>query len=375
MIEAPNVLSDHGDVETIFPLPSVENNTSSGILRQTWVRDDRICRYIVLSADGRRPTRAVPIQPEVPHECDQAMHAPPSTHQAVSEVRVLIQRVLLSGEVERVFVVALFEFGLRGRRKRRLENDLRGRASEIQHSVGWSGVLDGPTDGAEEVVRSDPRVHAWKAYVRNRHLVTKRRLHVPSSFPSMIVTASLPASGNLYCDVIRCSTATKIASLTSFPSNLKPAVAFTATFVHPCNCFGTTLTASSIKTSKLRAAANGSPANELKPGRVILNTSYSNAGAAKQLWNLYTWIREPVDPASSMRAYWTIGREGLCGERQWTVFKGSGSVSGEWGALEMVRGGLSVAAAASSSYSSASDGLDGAGAGEVYSPSSSMGEE
>jgi hypothetical protein len=49
------------------------------------------------------------------------------------------------------------------------------------------------------------------------------------------------------------------------------------------------------------------------------------------LLNLYTWIREPVEPASIMRAYCTSGEDGLCGAVQKTVLLGSGSDSYELG--------------------------------------------
>lgn len=50
------------------------------------------------------------------------------------------------------------------------------------------------------------------------------------------------------------------------------------------------------------------------------------------------WIREPVEPASIMRAYCTRGSEGECGEVQCTVLRRSGSVSGEVG-KEVLEGG------------------------------------
>ena len=39
------------------------------------------------------------------------------------------------------------------------------------------------------------------------------------------------------------------------------------------------------------------------------------------------WMRDPVDPASIMSAYWTRGREGLEGLAQCVVLEGSGSVA------------------------------------------------
>lgn len=39
------------------------------------------------------------------------------------------------------------------------------------------------------------------------------------------------------------------------------------------------------------------------------------------------WIREPVEPASIMRAHWTRGRVGVYGVVQWIVLEGSGSVA------------------------------------------------
>jgi hypothetical protein len=54
-------------------------------------------------------------------------------------------------------------------------------------------------------------------------------------------------------------------------------------------------------------------------------------GDGPQLLNLYTWIREPVEPASIMSAYCTSGEDGLCGAVQKTVLLGSGSDSYELG--------------------------------------------
>lgn len=81
--------------------------------------------------------------------------------------------------------------------------------------------------------------------------------------------------------------------------------------------------------SRDAAAAVGSRAKDDSPGWMAMKVSYSSAGAGPQLLNLYTWMREPVDPASMVSAYWTSGESSLCGREQWVVNEGSGSVSYE----------------------------------------------
>ena len=105
-----------------------------------------------------------------------------------------------------------------------------------------------------------------------------------------------------------------LASGPSFSSSLRrPAVALTAIGEHDRNCSGTLVTASSRSTSKLFAAPSTSVPYELRPEppsffSVILNkTSSSSSGAEPQLLNLYTCMREPVLPASIIKAYWTKG--------------------------------------------------------------------
>jgi hypothetical protein len=70
------------------------------------------------------------------------------------------------------------------------------------------------------------------------------------------------------------------------------------------------------------------------------------------------WIREPVDPASIIRAYWTSRAEGRKGVVQWVVLSGSVSVSKDVGWVED-----EGSEAVSSSRTASPLGLVGAGAG------------
>ena len=137
------------------------------------------------------------------------------------------------------------------------------------------------------------------------------------------------------------STAFKMSALCDPGNKRSPAVALTATGVHPCRALGTTRTASSKRTSRLRAAPSGLPANEDRPGCVILNTSYSYSGEGPQLLNLYTWILEPVEPASIISAYCTSVPDEEWGWVQNVVDEGLDqfrmSLGGWWLALEQGR--------------------------------------
>ncbi|KIJ91632.1 hypothetical protein K443DRAFT_475624 [Laccaria amethystina LaAM-08-1] len=116
---------------------------------------------------------------------------------------------------------------------------------------------------AKEVIRRNPRVHVLILSVHDLFPVTEKDEMNVSSLP--------PPSKYQRCD----------------PGNKQsPAVALTVSGVHPCMALGTTRTASSKRTSKLRAAPSGLPAKEGKPGCVILNTSYSYSREGPQLLNL-----------------------------------------------------------------------------------------
>ena len=115
-----------------------------------------------------------------------------------------------------------------------------------------------------------------------------------------------------------------------------PAVAFTATGVHPCMALGMMWTASSKRMSRLCTAPSGLPANEDRPGCVILNTLYSYLGEGPQLLNLYTWILEPVEPASIISAYCMSMLDEEWGWVQCVIVEGSRSVSYESGWVVVV---------------------------------------
>ena len=76
----------------------------------------------------------------------------------------------------------------------------------------------------------------------------------PSSLTSMITTSSFDLKWKSYFSLSLFATASKISLLCFSPNSLNPAVALTATGVHFYRFFGTTLTASSINSSKLSAA-------------------------------------------------------------------------------------------------------------------------
>ena len=130
---------------------------------------------------------------------------------------------------------------------------------------------------------------------------------------------------------MRRRTASRISLDCCAPSRRSPAVALTATGVQRRSGSGTVRTATSRSESRLCAASSGRPANADRPGCFCTNVSYSYVGDGPQLLNLYTWIREPVEPASIMSAYCTSGEDGLCGAVQKTVLLGSGSDSYELG--------------------------------------------
>lgn len=102
--------------------------------------------------------------------------------------------------------------------------------------------------------------------------------------------------------------------LISSPSMRRPAVALTAMGVQDLYSSGTLSMATCSKKSRLFAAPSASVSYELSPdppglGSVILKSSFSSSGVGPQLLNLYTWILEPVLPASIIMAYCMRGFE------------------------------------------------------------------
>lgn len=79
------------------------------------------------------------------------MHRSSRLHEAVPEVRVLVQDVRRAGEIEVVDVVAWREFG--GRREGGLEDDLGRGTAEVHDGGRGGGVGVVGSDEAEELER------------------------------------------------------------------------------------------------------------------------------------------------------------------------------------------------------------------------------
>lgn len=89
---------------------------------------------------------------------DGAVEVVASLHEAVTQIRVLVEGEVAAAEAELVLVVAVSEFGREsaggGLGEGGLEDDLGGAAAEVEH--GGGGRLVGAADLAEEVVCGDP---------------------------------------------------------------------------------------------------------------------------------------------------------------------------------------------------------------------------
>ena len=103
------------------------------------------------------------------------MHALPRPHKAISQIRVLIQDVLLPAKRKLVLVLALLQRSVARRVKHGLENDLCRRAAEIEHGVGYRSPGRVGADGVHKVIGRHPRKHALVPPVHDRDGVLRRQ--------------------------------------------------------------------------------------------------------------------------------------------------------------------------------------------------------
>ena len=100
------------------------------------------------------------------HEIHQSMNVSPRTHQAISQIRVLVQHMAPATELQIILMLPLLESHIRGREDR-LKHDLRRSATEVEDGVRRRIRRRGSFDGPQEVIRRNPRVHTLVLAVHN----------------------------------------------------------------------------------------------------------------------------------------------------------------------------------------------------------------